>query len=359
MPATIWKERVEYAQQQTNMFYWNPELKIMNQWYPIDNTGNYYYWWQAHAIDVVIDAYLRTEKQTDAGQILALMQGAAAYNNGTLHHNYYDDMEWMALALLRAYDATQRQEYLMKVQELWLDIQTAWNTNMGGGMAWKKDQLDYKNTPANAPAAILAARLFHKFGKEEDLQWALKIYQWNLANLVDPETGFVWDGLNRQGDGLIDYDWEFTYCQGVFIGAGIELFRCTGKENFLADAKRTALATLGKLVHPETGMLPDEGIDDTGLFKGILIRYLVLLLELCPDLKAYAELIRHNAEVLWTQGMDLHGRFSASWTAQPEPATQLSVQLSGLMLLEAAASLESRGFFNTRGNSIKRCMEGG
>jgi len=42
--------------------------------------------------------------------------------------------------------------------------------------------------------------------------------------MVDPATGFVWDGKNRTGDGHIDKDWEFTYCQGVFIGAGVELY---------------------------------------------------------------------------------------------------------------------------------------
>ncbi|MFC3790482.1 glycoside hydrolase family 76 protein [Paenibacillus sp. GCM10012307] len=82
--------------------------------------------------------------------------------------------------------------------------------------------VDCKNTPANAPAAILAARLFRRRGDAADLEWAKRIYAWNKDNSADPESGFVWDGMNRLGNGEIDKDWAFTYCQGVFIGAGLE-----------------------------------------------------------------------------------------------------------------------------------------
>ena len=89
-------------------------------------------------------------------------------------------------------------------------------------MAWKKDQLHYKNTPANAPAAIIAFRLYQRFGKKEDLEWGEKIFTWNRDQLMDPETCFVWDGMNREGDGKIDKEWKFTYCQGVMLGAALE-----------------------------------------------------------------------------------------------------------------------------------------
>ena len=145
-------------------------------------------------------------------------------NGETLLHNYYDDMEWMALALLRVYDATGREEDKEAVLVLWESIKTAWNDHMGGGMAWKKDQLDYRTPPPNAPASILASRLYQRFRRPEDLEWARKIYQYNKS-LVDPDTGFVWDGINRLGDGRIDKDWEYTYCQGVFLGAGAGFLR--------------------------------------------------------------------------------------------------------------------------------------
>jgi len=249
-------------------------------------------------------------------------------------------MEWTALALLRAYRVTGHEAYLNAVLDLWEDIKTAWNEQLGGGLAWKKDQLDYKNTPANAPAVILAARLYELFHKQEDLEWALRIYEWNKTYLMDSTTGFVWDGMNRLGDGQIDYDWEFTYCQGVFLGAGLELYKNTGDVHYLEDANRTANTCIDRLCDPINLMLPDEGIDDTGLFKGILIRYLVQLCKISPVNIRIREVILANAMQLWEKGLDKQlGLCSSSWEVKPELPVQLSIQLSGLMLLEGAAAL--------------------
>ncbi|MBT2292752.1 glycosyl hydrolase [Paenibacillus albidus] len=342
-PGEPWHSRADWFQRCLWRNYFNEETGIMNQWVPRDfipSDDNFYYWWQAHVIDVLVDAYERTQDPVYAERIRSLSCSLRAYNGGTFLHNYYDDMEWTALALLRAYLATGKEEYKAAVQELWADIRTAWNDHYGGGMAWKKDQTDYKNTPANAPAAILAARLYGLFREEEDLEWAVRIYAWNKKHLVDPATGFVWDGINRLGDGGIDYDWEFTYCQGVFLGAGLELYRVTMEPQYAQDAIRTAEACFDRLCHPESLMLPDEGIDDTGLFKGILIRYLVQLGQQFPEQQRIREVILANAACLWEQGIDAEwGLCGPSWEQQPETPVQLSVQLSGLMLLEGAAAL--------------------
>lgn len=318
----------------------------MNQWYPFSGSEageNFYYWWQAHVIDVLVDAWERSKNSMYLERINRLAQGLKSFNGGTFRHNYYDDMEWTALALLRVYDHTGDEWFKREVLDLWSDIQTAWNDHMGGGMAWKKDQLDYKNTPANAPAAILAARLYARFGSEDDLAWAIQIYNWNRAHLVDPLTGFVWDGMNRMGDGKIDKDWQFTYCQGVFIGAGVELFACTREAQYLVDAAKTARAARKQFVDPVTRMLPDEGIDDTGLFKGIFVRYLKLLMDKDEQvLEDWAEILRSNGETMWNSGMEPStGIIGPDWAQAPVGPVQLSVRLSGLMLAEALVGLES------------------
>ncbi|OWR28937.1 hypothetical protein CDO73_16790 [Saccharibacillus sp. O23] len=342
----IWNERAERFQKILYERYHNPATGILNQWFPGSHkTENepFYYWWQAHVLDVFVDALERTGEAKYAERIEDLAVHLRRSNGDTYLHNYYDDMEWLALAFLRAYQATGKDAYKQHALELWADIRTAWNDNCGGGMAWKKDQLDYKNTPANAPAAILAARLYREFGDAEDLEWAKRIYAWNRDNLVDPQTGFVWDGLNRLGDGRIDKDWEFTYCQGVFLGAGVELYRCTGDSVYLEEARRTASACIERLCDPASLKLPDEGIDDTGLFKGILVRYLLLLLEEAPDHGQVLEVLNRNGALLWRQGIDPYtGLCAPDWAATPVLPVQLSVQLSGVMLTEAAARLERR-----------------
>lgn len=340
---SIWAQRAEEAQKILWTNFWDPERKIMNAEFTPGKISNnrFHYWWQAHVIDVFLDGYERTKESFYLDRIQILLEGVLANNDGTLINNFYDDMEWMALALLRTYDATGKEMYKQYVLQLWDDIKTAWNAHMGGGMAWKKDQLDYKNTPANAPAAILSARLYRHFGKEEDLEFAKRIYQWTKDNLVEPDTGFVWDGMNRLGDGKIDKDWEFTYCQGVFIGAGLELYLCTNNEEYMDDAKRTVITAKQRLTSPKTGVLKQEGSGDGGLFKGILIRYAELLLREYPELVEIAEMLEINAVSLSEKGTDpASNLFSMDWEEQPEGTVPLSAYLSGVMLYEAVASLK-------------------
>jgi len=347
----LWSERAEWLQERLYANYRDDESGILAQWHPgaaAKPGDNFYYWWQAHVIDVWMDGYERSQDRAYLERIDSLASHLRRINGDTFLHNYYDDMEWLALALLRVYDATGDRLYRERVSELWTDIRTAWNSHMGGGMAWKKDQLDYKNTPANAPAAILATRLHQRFGDPEDLAWARRIYAWNREHLVDPQTGFVWDGINRLGDGAIDKEWTFTYCQGVMIGAGLELHACTGEASYLADAAQTAAATRARYVDPQTGMLPDEGIDDTGLFKGILVRYIARMLLQTEEETAWRHILLRNGETLWSSGLDPEtGLAGPSWETRPDGAVQLSVQLSAVMLVEALARLAAHHEIDT------------
>ena len=308
-------------------------------------TDPFNYWWQAHAVDTLTDGYLRSGEDRYMELQADLYQGILNRNAGVFPNDYYDDMEWMALAWLRAYEAVKTEAYKDTALLLWEDIKTGWNEEGGGGIAWRKEQLDYKNTPANAPAAILAARLYQAFGNDEDLEWAKRIYDWQKTTLVDPESGLVWDGMNRLGDGMVDTDWRFTYNQGVYIGAGVELYKATGDKAYLADAARTVDYVLTHMTNPSTGMLPSEGDGDGALFKGVLVRYLGEYIRVEPEASSaqeVAKLITVNAESLWDFGRSTEAGktfFSNSWAQTPDQVVQLATQLSGVMLLEQAARL--------------------
>jgi predicted alpha-1,6-mannanase (GH76 family) len=343
----VWSVRADAAGSELDRSFWDDKRRMFNNASPCilqACSDPFNYWWQAHAADVLLDRYARTKDDGVKQSIEDLFEGIRDRNAGVWPNDYYDDMEWMALAWLRAYDLLGDAKYKEAALELWEDIRTGWNENMGGGIAWRKEQPDYKNTPANAPAVILAARLYQKFGADEDLGWAERIYEWQKRVLVDPETGLVWDGINRTGDELIDVDWKFTYGQGVFIGAAVELYNATGEERYMADARHTANYVVGSLASPATGLLPHEGDGDGALFKGILARYMGELAVLDPERNGtYADLIITNAESLWDYGVtDENARFGPSWAQPPETIVQLSAQLSGAMLIEQAAAIEAR-----------------
>ena len=340
-----WAARADSAQAALNQSYWAPT----DQYYLQNNLGkpDFNYWWQAHGLDILLDGYQRTKVTDYTTKMQQLQQGTKKKNGNTYLNTYYDDMAWQALANLRAFQITQDQSYKATATLLWADLKTGWNTTQGGGIAWRKNQLDYKNTPANAPVAILAARLYQLDKNPDDLAWAEKIYDWEKKNLVDPTTGAVWDGLNRQGDGQVDKDWLFSYNQGVVIGAGLELYRATQQSTYLDDANRTAAYVLNDSQLSPGGVLKDEGGGDGGLFKGILVRYLAQLATE-PAVNAatrakYVSFLKFNGESAYKQGLRRpQYLFNTNWTTQPGGTVDGSTQMSGVMLFEVMADLQAR-----------------
>ena len=323
--------------------YWNSETCLFENAHPTVTDERFHYWWQAHALDTLLDAYERSSEKRYLTMADRLMQGILVQNKGSITNDYYDDMQWLVLALLRLYDVTKDKKYLEHVHTLWQDIRAGWNDLCGGGIAWRKPQLDYKNTPANAPAVILATRLYQRFQNKNDLEFALKTYAWLQHNLVDPATGFVWDGMNRLGDSKIDKEWKFTYCQGVVIGAGLELYHITKDKIYLEQAERTAKAGL-KILCDANGILPDESGGDGGLFKGILIRYFTLLQLEKPDAEIL-QILKANGEAVAKLQSPIAGK---DWRVEPVGSVDLSNALSGVMLLEALAKLEKVGMLSSR-----------
>ncbi|MFC4453990.1 glycoside hydrolase family 76 protein [Deinococcus sonorensis] len=339
-PATV---RANLAFGALMTHFWNEERALFEIRVPFASaqhdlpTDPFHYWWQAHGLDVLVDAFERDGDGRHLAQAARLLE-AVVRENGSLTNDYYDDMLWLALACLRAWDAGGDPRFRDAALTLWDDIQGGWNDHCGGGITWRKPQLDYKNTPANAPAIILATRLYARLGREEDLAWARRLYRWQVEHLVDPDTGFVWDGLNRLGDGELDRDWAFTYCQGVQIGAALELHAVTGERSLLDAARRTVAAARARLADPATLALPDEGDGDAGLFKGILARYLAQFARVADDEPTRTWLTR-NAALAWQHRDAALGVCSTSWTAAPGTPVELSAALSGVMLFEAAAWL--------------------
>lgn len=303
---------------------------------PADPLKGFGYWWHAHAIDALTDGYLRTGDQAYLDLALDDLKGVRIVNGGHLINNYYDDMEWMALAMLRLWDITQDAELLKQVRTLWKNIQTGWNDHCGGGIAWRKMQLDYKNTPANAPAAILAFRLYLRFGDEDDLHWGERIARWQMENLVDKDTHYVHDGMNRQGDGKIDVSWQFTYNQGVVIGMLVEQYRITRDRAYLETALKVAKDSRQRFFGQNGGAMPYEGEDDVALFRSIFFRYLDQLSIELPEQGWLAELPVINATMIVERGMDEKGRIGGSWIMHPGEKIDLAQQACGVTVLEMA-----------------------
>lgn len=324
-------------------------LSANGNYFVENNQGNstFHYWPNAHVLDVLNDAYLRTKDEVYVQRMKSLINGIKAQNGNAYPNNFYDDMGWLALSSLRAYDATKDEAYVNVTNILWEDMKKGITDVMGGGIGWSKDNPQFKNTPANGPAIILAARLYRLQNKAEDLATAKSLYSWLKSTLVEPSTYVVWDGINYNRDGVISKS-KYTYNPGLFIGASLELYNTTQEAVYLNDAIKGANSAIKDLHLSPGGILRDEGQGDGGLFKGIFVRYLTLLVNHkdlpAADQKRYLDYLKFNAQTLHQKGISRPAlTISSGWDKAPASTTDLTTQLSGMMMIEAAAQLQTSG----------------
>ena len=174
----------------------------------------------------------------------------------------------------------------------------------------------------------------------------MKIYQWEKSTLFNANNGAIYDNIN--GDTGKLQEWFFTYNQGTFIGSAVELHQILGEKSYLNDAVRAADYTISTLV--SNSILKSEGTGDGGLFKGVFIRYFTKLIQQSrldrADQRRYLQFLKVNAETLWQQGTQKSlVLFGPDWRTMPTGETGLTEQLSGCMLMEAAALLAKQQLF--------------
>jgi predicted alpha-1,6-mannanase (GH76 family) len=335
-----WSEPADAAQRVLADRFWNPRIGIYQRTGGVRRFAlrlEWDYWIQAHALDVTVDAAARTGSTAIRDRIRAHVRGILRRNGGRIVNRYYDDMAWMAIALLRAEEIAGAETGPL-VRELWADIRAGWDPRHGG-IVWRRDDpRPYTNTPANAPSAILAARLHRRYGDPADLDWARRIADWLQATLVDPDSGIVWDGLHPAEDPGTDRT-LWTYNQGTVVGAEVQLWQVTGDRAHLDRARRTATAALDRY---GDGVLPVEGTGDGSVFKGILARYLSDLVRADPDPEG--AVARRVGAVLAGNGTAVAAAAGApigiDWQRPATGDVSLGSEVSAVLLLEALAALK-------------------
>jgi predicted alpha-1,6-mannanase (GH76 family) len=323
----------------------------------------WHYWWQAHLLDCLVDAQLREPDPERRRRIVRQIRAHRLRNTGRWVNDYYDDMAWLALALERAdrLAGVARPHALKTLSEQFVN---AWVPEDGGGIPWRK-QDQFFNAPANGPAGIFLARY------DDRLRRAQQMADWIDEVLIDPDTHLVFDGI--KAGSLVRA--QYTYCQGVVLGLEVELAVRTGDGEHALRVHRLVGAVAEHMA--SGGVIKGAGGGDGGLFNGILARYLALVATTLPGDTAEdtaardtaRRLVLDSAEAAWvnrqTVGVDGAGLplFGAFWERTAElptaagreaefvegavnasaiPERDLSVQLSGWMLMEAAHAVSGQ-----------------
>ncbi len=315
--------------------------------------GVWHYWWQAHLLDCLVDAQVRDPQPEREARIVRQIRGQRLRNNGSWVNNYYDDMAWLALALERAgrLAGVDKPKALAKLADQFLN---AWVPEDGGGIPWRK-QDQFFNAPANGPAGIFLARY------EDRLRRAQQMADWIEETLIDPETHLVFDGI--KAGSLVRA--QYTYCQGAVLGLETELANRTEDAEHAERVHRLVAAVRDNMA-PD-GVINGAGGGDGGLFNAILARYLALVATALPQNGPEDEaarstarsLVLTSAQAAWdnrqtVEDLPLFGAFwertadipvagggqaqfvEGAVNASEIPERDLSVQLSGWMLMEAA-----------------------
>lgn len=353
---------------------------------PESNYNNY--WGQAHAMDVIIDAYLRIRNSSDpedqarAAEYLNYMDlwhqnRGNNYSGPGFKNDFTDDMEWIVLTLCRMYEATEEQKYLDSAKDTYdsyirtrvaENIAVANGThdpNGRNGLRWyynesrplenDREGSTYSlNACSNGPGVLCAMRLYNlvedQAEKEKYLADAVSVYDWLSSVLYDPATGGVSDNINNGTVGGV----PLSYNQGTFMGGAHMLYTATGDPKYITEAIKAARYQMNSMttdgvMNSET----DTPDGDNALFKGIFIRYAVLLAnDEAVDASFRKELkdfITYNAVVCWTQGIiktsddpnnpaDLF--FNYDWkTPYTNSTGYMQPQVSGSTLIEAMTRL--------------------
>ncbi|ATZ08745.1 glycoside hydrolase family 76 protein [Corynebacterium striatum] len=341
---------------------------------------HWHYWWQAHYLDCLVDAALRNNTKVRRARIADTMRGIRLRNLSQLNKNrYYDDKAWLALAMGRA-ENLKKVKVHKRLGSLQRNIREGVDPTIGV-LPWREGET-FLNVPSNGPGAIMLARM----GRINE---ARHIVDWIYDHLVD-DDGLIMDGIRMRMDGPEIVKAIHPYCQGVVLGACLEIALAlrekaglsslesidTVQEAELAADMMHYITNIRGLVQAvATGMATPSGVinwktgdGDGGLFKGILVRYLADVAVRLPGdspanratKKLAARMVVASAESVWEHRLEVDGLpiFGSDWTADARlphnygfgPNTlgekvgiirvaerDLSVQLSGWMLLEACA----------------------
>lgn len=341
---------------------------------------HWHYWWQAHYLDCLVDAALRNNTKVRRARIADTMRGIRLRNLSQLTKNrYYDDKAWLALAMGRA-ENLKKVKVHKRLGSLQRNIREGVAPTIGV-LPWREGET-FLNVPSNGPGAIMLARM----GRINE---ARHIVDWIYDHLVD-DDGFIMDGIRMRMDGPEIVKAIHPYCQGVVLGACLEIALALREKAGLtsleridtvqeaelaADMMHYITSIRGLVQAVATGMATPSGVinwktgdGDGGLFKGILVRYLADVAVRLPGdspanratKKLAARMVVASAESVWEHRLEVDGLpiFGSVWTADARlphnygfgPNTlgekvgiirvaerDLSVQLSGWMLLEACA----------------------
>lgn len=192
----------------------------------------------------------------DAQATIPGYEPAPTQGNG--HDKYYDDNAWFVIALAEAYRDNHDPRYLKRAEETLRFVLSGWDDELGGGIWWHERHKDgTKNTCANGPAAVGCLKLAEieqdQTKRDALVAEARRIVVWTSNALQD--TDGLFDDRKVVASGEIKRG-KLTYNSALMLRAYLELYRASGDEADLTEAKRIGKAA-DWFIDQQTGVYRD------------------------------------------------------------------------------------------------------
>lgn len=266
----------------------------------VEKSSRYIYWQQAHAMDVIINAYERLMEEgrtEEAASYKTFMNRwytnhAGNYNGDTWTNPYTDDMAWIGLTIFRMGEVLGKDTYYKMAKSVYATIAKRKKTDEKGVyLPWNTDAGSGANACTLAPSCLLAVKLYEYYGTESYLEDARAYYKY----LIDSKI--------TKSDGRVEEP-PLTYTQGTLGEAMRHLYHVTGETDFKNKAALYIYYAFTSDRCTSKGLLRHEGTSmDQSIFKAVLIPYAVnFVLDedmLLARRKSVMKYLQDNADALW------------------------------------------------------------
>lgn len=233
--------------------------------------------------------------------------GYASYTGNA--DRFYDDNIWLGIDFIDAYTTTREAKHLDKAKMVWKFITSGMDDQLDGGIYWCEQNKGTKNTCSNAPAAVLALKLFKVTKDSIYFAQGKALYEWTKAHLQDSTDYLYFDNIRM--DGKIGKA-KYAYNSGQMMQSAAMLYQLTNDPVYLADAQNIAKGCYNYFF---SDFSPATGESFKLLRKGNIWFYAVMLrgfIELYHQdkNKTYLDVFNKNMDYAWNNARDEEGLFT-------------------------------------------------
>lgn len=273
------------------------------------------------------------------GQYLDTVRRPAAYASYTpmqpAPDRFYDDNIWIGIDFADLYALTRGRGFLRRAEGVWRFVESGRDSVLGDGIYWCEQRRESKNTCSNAPAAVLALKLYASTRRPGYLAAARQLYAWTRRNLYDPAERLYSDNISLGGRVSRA---KFSYNSGQMLQAASLLYKHTGEEHYLLEADTLARACAARFFKTSVGGEAAEFRDVW--FDAVMMRGFLEYLELRPAAAEYVEVYRQTLSRLWGRSRDSRGLLDFTSTSGKGRAWWLLAECAAAEMMARLAAAE-------------------